>query len=140
MAKLILRVSNQVDGMDFWNESNSKVIGPLNGIAGIFEQGAKFANRGVNTTADIASNLRVIKVASRVSIAGNLSQVFYAGAKVLQEPSNGNIARLVAQGVIIGAEMAANAFFPGLGVVVGIGLNILESSDYMQDLYKSLDE
>jgi hypothetical protein len=130
----------QGGGMEFWNEANSKVIGPSNGIAGFFEQGAKFANRGVNTVADVASNLAVIKVASSVSILANLSQVGYAATNYYNNRTAGNFARVVAQGTIIAIEIGLNAAVPGLGVVVGIGLNILESSDYMQDIYKSLDE
>lgn len=131
-----------------WESINSSIVSPLNSVAGFFEQGAIYGGRSISTSQafnrrllqETLSNVRIAKIAGRVSMVGNISQVGYALTNYLVNPSNGNLARLAAQGTIIAVEVGLNALVPGLGVLVGIGLNIFESSDYMQSFYNSLDE
>lgn len=123
------------DFLDNWNDINDindEIISP---VTGIFEAGATRASKGINSAVDIASNARILKVAGNISVAGNFLGVGYALTKFAQNPSASNGARLAAQGAIIGIEFGVNAFFPGLGFVVGFGLSAFESSDYVQGLY-----
>jgi hypothetical protein len=149
------RIDKDIDGndggndfLDYWNnlnDFNDRIVSP---VLGIFEGGAIRASSTISTAkafnkaalAETLGNVKFLKVAGNISLAGNTLGVGYAAVVAYNNPTNSNIAKLVAQGAIIGIEMGVNAFVPGLGFAVGFGLNALESSDYVQGLYNGLDK
>ena len=121
-----------------WDSFNKQIASPLTAVAGIFEQGIKYNKKSVTIAAEIAADVRFLKVAGAVSFVGNVSQVGFAYYQWRQNSTNANLARLLTQGVFIGLETGANFLLPGAGIFVGIGLNIWEA-EYGQGFYNSFN-
>jgi RHS repeat-associated protein len=130
---------DQGDFYDEWDEFNREYVTPIDGVASIFESGALYANKGINTASDIASNLTVLKIAGNVSTIGDVLQVGNSIAKLIDNPTYGTAAKVGVDLAIIGIESAVNVAFPGLGFIVGFGLSSLEGA-YGQQFYDYLDK
>jgi RHS repeat-associated protein len=128
-----------------WDNANSTYGAPFNIAVGLVSEAAKqsatistaqaFARRELSATLQFA---KVAKYAGTASLIGNASQVLNAGYKFYQDPSLGNFTRVGVQFGIIGIEAGLNILLPGSGIMVGIGLNILESQ-YGDNLYNTID-
>ena len=117
-----------------------------NGVAGIFDTGDKRAGTTISTVnaldkkalAETLSAVRITKIAGTVSMVGNISTMGQAVYQLAENPTWGNVARVGVQGSIIALEVGLNAWVPGLGIVVGIGLSALEAH-YGQQFYDYID-
>lgn len=133
-------------GIDSWGNFNQNIVTPTSAISGIFETGAKLGGARISTAqsfsklalSETLANARVLKVAGAVSFVGNVSQVGYAAYQFSQNRTAGNATRLGVQVGIIGVEVGLNGVVPGLGLVVGFGLNALETA-YGQEFYDYID-
>lgn len=131
---------------DNWNNFNNNVLFPANSVAGIFETGAKRAGTTISTAnafnkkalAETLSAAKIAKIAGRVSMAGNISTMSQAAYQWNENRTWGNAARVVVQGSIIALEYGLNAWVPGLGLLVGVGLTALEAH-YGQQFYDYID-
>ena len=134
--------------LGYWNkinDFNDKVVSP---VVGIFEAGAIRAGTKISTAnafnkvalAETMANAKILKVAGNISRVGNGLGLGYSAIVAYNNPTDGNKARLVAQGTIIVIEVGVNSIVPGLGFVVGFGLSMFEQSDYMQEFYNGLDK
>src|SRR5690606_3825658 len=129
-----------------WKNFNNSVVPVTNGVSGIFGTGAQRAGTTISTAqafnkkalAETLSNARLAKVAGRVSMAGNISTGSYAVYQLIENPTWGNAARVGVQASIMAIEIGLNAWIPGLGILVGVGLNALEAN-YGQELYDYID-
>ncbi len=138
--------SNGHNFVDNWNDFNNDVVFPANGVATIFEKGAQRAGTTISTAnafngkalAETLSNARIAKIAGRVSMAGNISTMGQAVYQLAENPTWGNAARVGVQGSIIALEIGLNAWVPGLGIAVGLGLTVLEAH-YGQQFYDYID-
>ena len=120
-----------------WSDFNNSFVFSVNGVAGIFETGAVRASVTA-TTQEAKSIARITKIAGNVSIAGNISLISYASYQFIDNPTLGNATRVGIQGTIIALEYGLNAWVPGLGILVGVSLSVLEAK-YGQDLYDYID-
>lgn len=120
-------------------EYASNVASPVGTIGGIFEQGAKRALKTENTLTQVAKLQKIVKIGARVGAAANVIQFAHTTTELIANPTAGNATKLGVQVTIVLIEAGANILLPGSGVIVGIGLNILEQQ-FGDELYKYMDQ